>query len=199
MGIDQSGCEAKGCAWCPTAIKGTPWCTTGIPAGTTVGTTAGTPGTTQSSGSTVSTAPGTGVTKPPGSGTHECTIFQLCPSVGNCNIVDLIDRKDCGELASTPTTCVASGCCWEEQPPGPIPGDPLEQWPPWCYYTEVGGGTPGSSTAGTPVTTKTTAGTATTATTVSTATTASTPSTASTAPGTGTPGLNYLYIFCLHQ
>ena len=71
--------------------------------------------------------------KPPGEETDECTSTQLCPLVGNCNIPSLIDRVDCGELASTPTTCVAAGCCWEEQAPGPIPDDPEGKWPPWCY------------------------------------------------------------------
>merc|ERR1719244_444657 len=62
--------------------------------------------------------------KPPsGGGDGElCLETQQCPPPpANCNIPDLIDREDCGELASTPTTCIASGCCWEEQPPGLIP------------------------------------------------------------------------------
>ena len=63
-----------------------------------------------------------------------CLPTQLCPPAENCNIPGLIDREDCGELASTPETCVASGCCWEPQPPGPIPDDPEEHWPAWCYY-----------------------------------------------------------------
>merc|ERR1719420_733616 len=74
--------------------------------------------------------------KPPSGGDGElCLETQQCPPPpANCNIPDLMDREDCGELASTPTTCIASGCCWEEQPPGPIPDDPEGRWPP-CATT----------------------------------------------------------------
>ena len=61
--------------------------------------------------------------KPPAEETDECTSTQLCSLVGNCNNSSLIDREDCEEQASTPTSCVAAGCCWEGQAPGPIPDD----------------------------------------------------------------------------
>ncbi len=129
-GISAESCEAIGCGWCPSK-PGFAWCTY-MPETTT---TEGSTGTTSSvSTTTTSTSSESTTTKPIG-GTDECLETQQCPTTGNCNIPDLADRKDCGELASTPSTCVASGCCWEEQPPGPIdPEDPDGPWPAWCYH-----------------------------------------------------------------
>merc|ERR1711915_804756 len=114
-----------------TTTKGTTESTT--ESGTTEATTSG-------SGSATTSGSGGTTSKPSGGGgdgelcTQEEEFPQLCPEEVNCNIPDLADREDCGELASTPTTCVASGCCWQEQLPGPIEGDPEGRWPPWCYH-----------------------------------------------------------------
>merc|ERR1712134_101613 len=121
MGIDEVSCTRKGCVWCPITSPG-PWCTYGVSASTR---------TSKPSGGTTSKPSGGG-----GSGGCDASVEccqeeefeQLCPEDVNCNIPDLMDREDCGELASTPTTCVASGCCWQEQPPGPIEGDPEGRW-----------------------------------------------------------------------
>ena len=133
-GMSPQECIDLGCSWCPyvgahahCVLTPSTTPTTGPGTGTTPDLTSGT--TTDSSGTTGTTKPG--VTGDPDS---PCLPTQLCPPAENCNIPGLIDREDCGELASTPETCVASGCCWEEQPPGPIPDDPEGRWPPWCYH-----------------------------------------------------------------
>jgi len=128
-GISAESCEAIGCGWCPSK-PGFAWCTY-MPETTTTEASTGT--TPSISTTTTGTSSELTTTKPIG-GTDECLETQQCPATGNCNIPDLADRKDCGELASTPATCVTSGCCWEEQPPGPIdPEDPDGPWPAWCY------------------------------------------------------------------
>ena len=107
MGIDEAGCTRKGCVWCPITSPG-PWCTYGESASTTVSTRTSKP-----SGGTTSKPSGGGGGSGGCDASVECCqkeeFEQLCPEKVNCNIPDLADREDCGELASTPTTCVASG------------------------------------------------------------------------------------------
>ena len=113
-GMTPQECLDEGCVWCPysghrahcshmmsTTTTDGPDTTTTTEAVTTDGPTAG------------PTEPGETTTtkKPPSGGDGElCLETQQCPPPpANCNIPDLIDREDCGELASTPTTCIASG------------------------------------------------------------------------------------------
>ena len=140
MGIDEGGCMRKGCVWCPITSPG-PWCTYGVSASTTASTTttkttttkatsttdggdSTTDATTSSPGSATTSGSGGTTSKPSGGGgsggcdvSVECCqkeeFEQICPEEVNCNIPDLMDREDCGELASTPTTCVASGHIWK--------------------------------------------------------------------------------------
>ena len=156
MGETQAHCEATGCLWCPTWDGGPAWCTFGAEASSTQA-----PATTTSSGSATSSGSttnggGTGSSTTPsaGGGGGACLPTQFCPPAAMCNIIDVADREDCGELASTPETCVASGCCWEEQPPGPIDGIEGGAWPPWCYHPSTGPAPTGTA----PGTTQSTAG-----------------------------------------
>ena len=105
-GMTPQECLDEGCVWCPYSghrahCSHTMSTTTTDSPDPTEGPTVG------------PTEPGETTTtkKPPSGGDGElCLETQQCPPPpANCNIPDLMDREDCGELASTPTTCIASG------------------------------------------------------------------------------------------
>ena len=105
-GMTPQECLDEGCVWCPYSghrahCSHTMSTTTTDSPDPTEGPTVGP---TEPSETTTTK-------KPPSGGDGElCLETQQCPPPpANCNIPDLMDREDCGELASTPTTCIASG------------------------------------------------------------------------------------------